>query len=64
MNLHIKIKTPCNAVRRSELLLSFWTDFPRDEPNYRALSGKNIENKAFLIKNKLIISQFLKKYAA
>ena len=54
MNLDIKIKTRRKPVRRAELLLSRWTDFPRDEPIYPAQSGKNIENKAFFIKNKLI----------
>ena len=52
MNLRIKIKTRRKPVRRAELLHSHWTDFPRDETIYPALSWKNIQNKAFFIKNK------------
>ena len=41
--LTYKKKTCRKPVRRVELPLSRWTDFPRDEPIYPAQSGKNIE---------------------
>ena len=50
MNIHIKIKTRRKLVRRAELLLSRWIDFPQDEAIYPAQSGKNVENKTFFIK--------------